>query len=141
MDGWTILRGGAPLLLSIALLTSCAEDEQGPDLSLQAEPAVGMASPDDCYQPRYFTIVNHGTEAAYAVVLIRSIAGRRTQVHQRIYPGPEAGASMGAWVCPPKPESADWCLEAQLQRLSDQNLSDPNPGNNRWCTEAGKSPG
>lgn len=81
-----------------------------------------------------FTILNTGTEDAYAVVVDAYTALGPTGVARRFQPGPGAGRRVeGALDLPLFVGMRELCLKARLQTVTDDEIGDPHPRDNQVC--------
>lgn len=146
----------ASVVLSAALLTTVAVAGVGSaapraaaDLRVLFRPLVGSerarANPREETPPPIvgrsgsvcrvaFTILNTGTEDAYAVVVDAYTALGPTGVARRFQPGPGAGRRVeGALDLPLFVGMRELCLKARLQTVTDDEIGDPHPRDNQVC--------
>lgn len=106
--------------------------EAGPDLRLQELPWVDLSG-SDCERQVLLDIANEGNSKAWAVSVRAGSPGSSAPIRQRLSTPLDAGDSVIIMLCRPLTIQTPYCVDVGVLRLRDEDPSDTNPGNNRWC--------
>ncbi|MDJ0655197.1 MAG: hypothetical protein QNJ40_13630 [Xanthomonadales bacterium] len=106
--------------------------QTGPDLRLEERPWVDLSG-ESCRRQVLLDVANQGTSDAWAIS-VRAGKPEAAPTFQRRLSAPlAAGGSVLLLLCRPETAQTPFCVDVGVLRLGDQDPSDPNPHNNRWC--------